>query len=170
MLRQAAAAGVKRLYVHVLLDGRDVAPTSALTYVDRLEAVLGALRGRRRRRADRLGRRPHDHDHGSLRGRLAHRRARLAGPRARRRPPVRQRRRRDGDAIATSTPGIIDQDLPPFVIADDRGPVAPIVDGDGVVLFNFRGDRAIEITRAFDDAETSPSSIASATPTCCSPA
>jgi 2,3-bisphosphoglycerate-independent phosphoglycerate mutase len=28
----------------------------------------------------------------------------------------------------------------------------PIVDGDAVVLFNFRGDRAIEITRAFDDA------------------
>jgi 2,3-bisphosphoglycerate-independent phosphoglycerate mutase len=59
-------------------------------------------------------------------------------------------------AVATlrdEHPGIIDQDLPPFVIADDRGPVAPIVDGDGVVMFNFRGDRAIEITRAFDDAE-----------------
>jgi 2,3-bisphosphoglycerate-independent phosphoglycerate mutase len=44
MLRRAAGSGVRKLYVHVLLDGRDVAPTSALTYVDRLESVLGQLR------------------------------------------------------------------------------------------------------------------------------
>jgi 2,3-bisphosphoglycerate-independent phosphoglycerate mutase len=50
-------------------------------------------------------------------------------------------------------PGTIDQDLPEFVIADDGKPIGTIEDGDSVVFFNFRGDRAIEITRAFVEAE-----------------
>src|SRR5438105_9906834 len=44
MLRRAAADGARRLYLHALLDGRDVPPTSALEYVDRIERVLAALR------------------------------------------------------------------------------------------------------------------------------
>ncbi|MBQ1955977.1 MAG: alkaline phosphatase family protein, partial [Clostridia bacterium] len=47
--------------------------------------------------------------------------------------------------------GCIDQDLPAFVIADANGPVGKIVDGDAVVLFNFRGDRALEISMAFEN-------------------
>jgi 2,3-bisphosphoglycerate-independent phosphoglycerate mutase len=48
-------------------------------------------------------------------------------------------------------PRATDQFLPPFVVADEAGaPVGRIVDGDGVVFFNFRGDRAIEISRAFE--------------------
>jgi 2,3-bisphosphoglycerate-independent phosphoglycerate mutase len=47
-------------------------------------------------------------------------------------------------------PSVIDQFMLEFVVADERGPVGPIVDGDAVVFFNFRGDRAIEITRAFE--------------------
>ena len=47
-------------------------------------------------------------------------------------------------------PGVIDQDLPAFVVE----PRAPIADGDAVVMFNFRGDRAIEISRAFDEGDT----------------
>ena len=47
-------------------------------------------------------------------------------------------------------PGIIDQDLPPFVVAKNGEPVGKIIDNDSVVLFNFRGDRAIEISMAFD--------------------
>ena len=46
--------------------------------------------------------------------------------------------------------GAIDQDLPPFVIAKDNKPVGTIEDGDSVILFNFRGDRALEITKAFE--------------------
>ena len=47
--------------------------------------------------------------------------------------------------------GAIDQDLPPFVIADDSGqPVGTVEDGDSFILFNFRGDRALEITKAFE--------------------
>jgi 2,3-bisphosphoglycerate-independent phosphoglycerate mutase len=48
-------------------------------------------------------------------------------------------------------PGTIDQDLPPFVIAQNGTPVGTIEDGDSVVFFNFRGDRALEITRAFEE-------------------
>ena len=55
------------------------------------------------------------------------------------------------EAARAATPGIIDQDLPAFVVADGAGPVGPILDGDAVVMTNFRGDRAIEITRAFED-------------------
>ncbi|MFA6865653.1 MAG: 2,3-bisphosphoglycerate-independent phosphoglycerate mutase, partial [Sphaerochaetaceae bacterium] len=49
--------------------------------------------------------------------------------------------------------GAIDQDLPPFVIAEDGKPVGTIEDGDSVILFNFRGDRALEITKAFEAEE-----------------
>jgi 2,3-bisphosphoglycerate-independent phosphoglycerate mutase len=56
-------------------------------------------------------------------------------------------------ALRDENPGVIDQDLPPFVITREDGePVGPIRDGDAVVFFNFRGDRAIEISRAFTEA------------------
>ena len=44
---------------------------------------------------------------------------------------------------------LTDQTIAPFVVHDSAGkPVGPVLDGDPVVLFNFRGDRAIEISRA----------------------
>ena len=46
--------------------------------------------------------------------------------------------------------GIIDQDLKDFVIAENGKPVGTINDGDSVIFFNFRGDRALEITAAFE--------------------
>ena len=45
---------------------------------------------------------------------------------------------------------VIDQDIPPFVIAKDGAPVGTIEDGDSVIFFNFRGDRSIEISKAFE--------------------
>lgn len=48
---------------------------------------------------------------------------------------------------------VIDQDLPPFVIAENGAPVGTINDGDSVIFYNFRGDRSIEISKAFDDAD-----------------
>src|SRR3954467_4048564 len=44
MLGAAAKAGCRKLYVHALLDGRDVSPTSALEYIDRTERFLANLR------------------------------------------------------------------------------------------------------------------------------
>jgi len=51
-------------------------------------------------------------------------------------------------------PKATDQYLPAFVISDASGaPVGKISDGDAVIFFNFRGDRAIEISRAFTEKE-----------------
>jgi 2,3-bisphosphoglycerate-independent phosphoglycerate mutase len=151
LLRGAARAGCRRLRVHALLDGRDVPPTSALTYVERLEAVLAELRasGVDARVASGGGRQQVTMDRYEADWRIVERgwRAHVHG----------DARRFDSataavTALRAEAPGIIDQDLPAFVIADaDGAPCGPIVDGDAVVLFNFRGDRAIEIARAFDD-------------------
>ena len=150
MVRHAASRGVRKVYVHVLLDGRDVAPTSALIYVERLEAVLAGLRasGVDARIASGGGRMVTTMDRYEADWRIVERgwTAHVHG--------VGRRFASAGAAVTAyrdEQPGIIDQDLPPFVIADEHGPIAPIVDGDAVVMFNFRGDRAIEITRAFDD-------------------
>jgi 2,3-bisphosphoglycerate-independent phosphoglycerate mutase len=51
-------------------------------------------------------------------------------------------------------PGIIDQDLKEFVVVDGNDkPIGTIEDGDSVVYFNFRGDRALEITAAFEEED-----------------
>jgi 2,3-bisphosphoglycerate-independent phosphoglycerate mutase len=146
MLRAAAQAGVARLRVHALLDGRDVPPTSAPRYVDRIERVLGELRaaGKDARIASGGGRMFVTMDRYEADWRIVERgwRAHVLGE-ARRFASA-------GEAIETfrgEAPGILDQDLPAFVVE----PAAPMEDGDAVVMFNFRGDRAIEISRAFDE-------------------
>ena len=50
-------------------------------------------------------------------------------------------------------PKITDQYLDSFVIEDDGSPVGTIEDGDSVVFFNFRGDRAIELSMAFENQD-----------------
>ena len=50
-------------------------------------------------------------------------------------------------------PNLTDQFLPNFVISDQQGPVGPIHTGSSVCFFNFRGDRAIEISNAFEDEQ-----------------
>jgi 2,3-bisphosphoglycerate-independent phosphoglycerate mutase len=139
MLR--AAAGKTRLYVHALLDGRDVPATSALTYVDRIERVLAEVGGKIASGGGRMG---ITMDRYEADWRMVERgwHTHVLGQ-GRRFASAQQ-------AIETfraESPGIGDQNLPAFVIEG----APPIVDGDGVVLFNFRGDRAIEISRAFDD-------------------
>jgi 2,3-bisphosphoglycerate-independent phosphoglycerate mutase len=146
LLDAAAKAGCKKLYLHALLDGRDVPPTSALEYVDRTERFLAGLRagqvdarivsggGRMQITMDRyeadwamVERGWHTHVLGEGRAFASARQA--------------------IETLRAAHPGVIDQDLPPFVVA----PAAPMHDGDACVMFNFRGDRAIEISRAFDD-------------------
>jgi 2,3-bisphosphoglycerate-independent phosphoglycerate mutase len=151
MLRAAAGSGARRLYVHVLLDGRDVAPTSAPIYVDRIERVLGELRaaGIDARIASGGGRMYVTMDRYEAdwsiveRGWQTHVLGRGRGF-ASAAAAI--------EALRADRPGILDQDLPPFVIHADGQPISPIVDGDAVVMFNYRGDRAIELSRAFDDA------------------
>jgi len=149
MIVQAKAAGVGRVAVHALIDGRDVGETSALDYVEPFEAwlptvdrnyVMASGGGRMQITMDRYeadwsmiarGWRTHVLGEGKQFPSVA---AAVKGLRA-------------------DNPRVIDQDLPPFVIARDGKPVAPIVDGDAVIFFNFRGDRAIEISKAFIGSE-----------------
>ena len=148
MLAAAARAGCKKLYVHALLDGRDVPPTSALEYIDRTERYLAGLReagidarivsggGRMKITMDRYEADWQMVERGWHTHVLADVRAFGSA----------------SEAVLTyrdANPGVIDQDLPPFVVA----PATPMQDGDAVVMYNFRGDRAIEISRAFDDEQ-----------------
>ena len=149
MIRAAAADDVASVRVHVLLDGRDVPETSALDYVRPLEALLAEMRtaGRDYRVASGGGRMRLTMDRYNADWAMVERgyRHHVLG---------------EGRAFASATtaietlrdelPGVGDQNLPGFVIVDGDGqPVGPIRDGAAVVFFNFRGDRAIEISRAF---------------------
>ena len=152
LIKGAKRDGVKKVRVHALLDGRDVPATSALTYVDMLESACAELNdsefdariasggGRMKITMDRYfanwdmvkaGFYTHVYGEGRKFASAT-------------------------EAIETyraENPGVIDQDLPAFVIEKDGEPIGRIVDGDSVILFNFRGDRAIEISMAFDNAD-----------------
>ena len=149
MLSEAKAEGVKTVRVHILLDGRDVDPTSALDYVLPFEAFMSELRddnfdiciasggGRMKITMDR-----YEANWGMVEaGWKTH----VLG---------------EGRTFASTeeaintyraeNAGILDQDLPPFVVAKGGKAVGTIEDGDSVIFFNFRGDRSIEISKAFD--------------------
>ena len=152
MVAEAKKEGVKRVRVHALLDGRDVGEVSALDYFDpfaeylselsadgTFDAAIASGGGRMVITMDRYNA---DWDmvkrgwetHVLGEGRMfasAH------------------------EAIETlrKETGAIDQDLPPFVIAENGKAIGTIEDGDSVILFNFRGDRAIELSRAFDEPD-----------------
>jgi len=153
MLNRAATEGVKAVRVHALLDGRDVAPRSALTYVARLEATLTALR---ERGVDALV------ASGGGRMRITMDRYEADWEMVRRGWDVHVRGEgRPFHSLEEAVRALYDesdatdQDLEPFVIVDAQGPVGTIEDGASVVFFNFRGDRAIEISRAFEDERLS---------------
>ena len=153
LLRRAADDGVQRARVHVLLDGRDVPETSALQYVDALERVLAELSrgGRDYRIASGGGRMTTTMDRYNSDWRIVERgwQAHVLG--------AARGFKSTNEAVETfrrETPGVIDQNLPAFaIVGDDGQPVGRIEDGASVVLFNFRGDRAIELSRAFEEPE-----------------
>ena len=148
MLARAKADGVTTVRVHILIDGRDVGETSALEYIRPFEAFLEELRdasfdvmiasggGRMNITMDRYeanwkmvedGWRTHVLGEG------------------------RQFASAEEAVVAYREElKVIDQDLPPFVIAKDGKPVGTIEDGDSVIFFNFRGDRSIEISKTFE--------------------
>ena len=150
MIRQTKKEGVMRVRIHALLDGRDVGETSALEYIDPFEtflkeqntdgfdAKIASGGGRMWITMDRYGA-----DWAMVqRGWQTH----VLGE-------ARQFASA-GEAVETyrrEIPGIIDQDLKEFVITENGSPAGTIEDGDSVVYFNFRGDRALEITAAFEE-------------------
>jgi len=155
MVERLAEEGVPKVRIHALLDGRDVPERSALTYIDRTEEVLEGIRSRNGydyRIASGGGRMVTTMDRYNAdwsvvkRGWDAH----VLG-KGRRFSSARE-------AVETyyrEDPGITDQYMDSFVIAENAEPVGRIADGDSVVFFNFRGDRAIEISRAFEEKDFS---------------
>lgn len=153
MLKQCAKEGVKKVRVHALLDGRDVYEKSALTYIEQTEEVFAQLKkefdvdyrfasggGRMITTMDR-----YNADWSVVeRGWKAHvlGEARLFQSAA--------------EAVQTyydEDEKMTDQYLDSFVIAEDGNPIGTIEDGDSVVCINFRGDRAMEISLAFDQKD-----------------
>jgi 2,3-bisphosphoglycerate-independent phosphoglycerate mutase len=150
MILQAKEEGVRRVRIHILLDGRDVPETSALDYVEPFEQFLGEVSDESfdARIASGGGRMNITMDRYEANWGMVEKGWKVhvlgEGPRF----------EQASDAIRVlreENPRVIDQDLPPFVIAADNEPVGAVHDGDSVVFFNFRGDRAIEISRAFEE-------------------
>ncbi|MDX8396173.1 MAG: 2,3-bisphosphoglycerate-independent phosphoglycerate mutase [Mariprofundaceae bacterium] len=149
VINYAFEEGVTRLRVHALLDGRDVGIQTAKTYVAKLEAVFAPInaQGASYAFASAGGRevmtmdRDQDWDKVKLGwGAMVH------GESAHKFPDMLTAI----DYFREKETGIVDQDLPGFVIVDEKKQaVGNINDGDAVVMMNFRGDRAIEIAEAF---------------------
>lgn len=152
MIDKCAEQKFERVRIHPLLDGRDVGERSALDYVIPTEEKLKKISrekgfdyaiasggGRMKVTMDR-----YNSDWNIVkRGWDAH----VLG--------IGRTFSSASEAVKTfyaEDPKATDQYLPAFVITDSSGtPVGPIRDGDAVILFNFRGDRAIEISRAFSE-------------------
>ncbi len=149
MLLKAKDEGVKTARIHALLDGRDVGETSALDYIDPFEDFLKGVNasGVDYRIASGGGRMYITMDRYNADWSMVERGWNVH---------VLGRGRAFSsahEAIETwrkEIPGIIDQDLKEFVIAEGGKPIGTIEDGDSVVYFNFRGDRALELTAAFE--------------------
>jgi len=154
LVNKCAEQGVAKVRVHPLLDGRDVGEKTALDYITPLEELLAKISetknydykiasggGRMITTMDR-----YNADWSVVkRGWDAH----VLG--------VARKFRSAAEAIETyynEDPKITDQYLDSFVIVDkNENPVGTIEDGDSVIFFNFRGDRAIEISRAFEEKD-----------------
>lgn len=150
MITQAKKDGAGRVRVHILLDGRDVGETSALDYVDTFEEFLSSLSkdgGFDARIASGGGRMIITMDRYEADWSMVEKgwnthvlgEGRLFGS------------AREAITTLREETGKIDQDLPPFVIAEKDGSPGKMEDGDSVIFFNFRGDRAIEISKAFEN-------------------
>jgi len=144
LLELAKKNGLENVYVHCFLDGRDTPPASGKGFVEELEAKMAEIgvgkvatvMGRyyamdRDNRWDRVER------------------AYLALTKG------------EGTPVESATAGIqasydvekYDEFVEPVVVNENGAPVATVKDGDSVIFFNFRPDRAREITRAFCDDE-----------------
>jgi 2,3-bisphosphoglycerate-independent phosphoglycerate mutase len=158
MLRRAADEGVASAAVHILHDGRDVPARSALTYIEQTEAVLTQLNAADTARNFRIasgggrmwitmdrynadwamverGYRCHTFGEGRSFGSAAE---------------AVQTMYAEADAAGRSTG---DQYLHEFVVVADGSPVGAMADGDAVIMYNFRGDRSIEISRAYEEPD-----------------
>lgn len=142
LLKLAKKKGLRRVYIHAFLDGRDVPPRSAQIYLDQLEAFI---------KQEGIGR------IASIAGRY------YAMDRDRR----WERTQLAYDALTKGTgrfagsaseainlayeAGENDEFVKPTIILEGNSPVSTIQDNDSIIFFNFRPDRARQLTRCFTD-------------------
>ena len=143
LLDMAKRKGLAAVFVHAILDGRDTPPDSGAGYLHQVKehiqnigtGAVASICGRyyamdRDKRWDRVEKAYRLYTQGDG--------------------------RRETDVLiavnAAYQRGETDEFVKPVVMVDDHGqPIGPITDGDGIVFFNFRADRAREITRAFTE-------------------
>lgn len=141
LLKMAKMRGLTEVYVHAFLDGRDVGPQTAVTYLKQLQAAMqeigiGTI-------ATVSGRYyAMDRDKHWERTEKAYRALVLGeGGHA-------------ADAVSgvesSYAQGVTDEFVLPFIVGENNGRIAA---GDGIVFFNFRPDRARQMTRALSEAE-----------------
>lgn len=145
LIKMAQKKGVKNCYIHPILDGRDTSPTSGIQYVNQLEDFLIALDYGQI--ATLVGRYwAMDRDTRWDRVERAYNLFTLA----------------DGNILSSSSQAVEDAYAkgqtdeflePAFISADPEGTQGEIDDGDALIFFNFRADRAKEITKAFTEKE-----------------
>ncbi len=141
LLELAKKEGVDKVFVHAFLDGRDVAPDSAVNYIKMLQAKIAELgvgqiatvQGRYYAM---------DRDKRWERTEKAYR-AMVYGEGPHYQDPLQ--------AVEESyAKSIFDEFVMPTVIVDQNDqPVALVEDNDAVIFYNFRPDRAIQISQAF---------------------
>lgn len=144
LLELARRHDLDRVFIHLFTDGRDTPPESGAGYVEalleemaRLETgTIATITGRyyamdRDKRWERT-RKAYD--------------AIVSGIGRQARNPVEALR----DSYAS---GVTDEFIEPIVLVDSSGPVATLTDGDAVIFFNFRADRARQLTQALTDPE-----------------
>ncbi|MCL2445039.1 2,3-bisphosphoglycerate-independent phosphoglycerate mutase [Candidatus Saccharibacteria bacterium] len=153
MVARADEEGVERVRIHVLFDGRDVPARSEPKYIDELEGMLSEFnaRGRDYRIASGSGRENattnrYWSDPDMLkRGLEAHVRGTARGFRSAK------------EAVETfrqENAEVDDQWLPEFTVVDESGaPVGKMEDGDTVIFWNFRADRAIQFSEMMTSEE-----------------
>ena len=142
LLELAKRNGLEKVYVHCFLDGRDTPPASGKEYAEALEAEMAKIGvGKIASVAGRYYAMDRDNNYDRVQ------KAYIAltkgeGLTAESGPAGIQ---------ASYDRGETDEFVKPTVVLENGAPVATIKDGDSVIFFNFRPDRAREITRAFCD-------------------
>ncbi len=154
MINRCVEEGIPRVRLHILLDGRDVGERTALTYIRPTEKLLAEINSKHNydyKIASGGGRMVTTMDRYNADWRIVEKgwKAHVLG--------IARHFKSAEEAVQTmydEDPSATDQYLDSFVIVDDNDkPVGTIEDGDAVVFFNFRGDRAIEISKAFEEKE-----------------
>ena len=142
LLELAKRNGLEKVYVHAFLDGRDTPPASGKEYAEQLEAEMAKIGvGKIASVAGRYY--AMDRDNNYDRVKIAYDALTKGEGNKGTSGPAAIQASYDNDKT--------DEFVIPTVIEENGAPVATIKDKDSVIFFNFRPDRAREITRAFCD-------------------